>query len=142
LNPSRSTLLKKAAGHSGVHNITLTGYPLQFAYRMKVTTDKCANSILPVAYYYYRRGENVFEDRFIEDATHYKIKFFMSDATPTFNTIIYSNPDCPVTVQISVDILETLGQLVRFNVAPILSSIVAIALFALSIQIANGMSQY
>jgi hypothetical protein len=139
----KSTVIlhQKKADHTAIYNITMLNYPRQYSYRVRASYDKkCEmNHLYPVAYYYYIDKYPRFEDHYIEDARDFKVRFFHSNIEHDgFNLVLYTDPKCPIKVQIQLDILETFAQIIRFNASPIFASLFAILLLAISHQISNG----
>ena len=119
----------------------MKGFPRQYAYRMRIADCKNdqQNALYPVAHVHYTDTYPSFEDRYYADARDAKIKFFHSNnVTSGFNIDIYSPSTCLLTVEIGIDIPETLSQIVRFNQSALFASMIAIMLFACAHQVSTN----
>jgi hypothetical protein len=88
--------------NTSVHKIHVPLLGRQLNYKIKVKQD--SKVLLPAAYYYYAQerdslGHVTFEDRFVEDASEFVVKFFNSgNEKNDFNIFIFSDPNTNVQV--------------------------------------------
>lgn len=92
---------------NGIHILHLPILGRQFSYRIQVSNCENQRLLLPSSYYFYKsnheNGHLSFEERFIENATDFNIKFFSSANIGQKNDFIvylFTDPSCPTKVSL------------------------------------------
>ncbi|KAL0484555.1 GPI inositol-deacylase [Acrasis kona] len=135
------SLVKVERNFIGVHKLHFSSLSRQFNYKIKLSDQNSDPPLLyPSAYYYFANkredGHIVFEDRYVEDAREFTIKFFTSTSLEVndFTVYIFTDPNSSFTISVTYDWLNILGSAIRFNAGPIAASAFAFLFFALASQ--------
>jgi hypothetical protein len=119
--------------HSGVFLFLLENLERHFHYQVRVET-KC-DYFVPFAYY-----NTTHEERFIENAAKFSIK--LGSRGKGMNLRIFADPQCEVSIYLSLSWAEVFSNLFRYNLAPLMSTCFAICFLTIASQAREKISLY